>query len=82
MAKLAKEIQVFSVTHLPGVAACGKYHYLICKLETEDSTSSIVKQINDEKRIEQLAILSSSTVSKTSISAAKELLEKAQKLCR
>ncbi len=82
MAKLAKEIQVFSVTHLPSVAACGKYHYLISKIQTENSTSSTVTEIMGDKRIEQIAILSSSTVSKTSISAAKELLEKAQSLCR
>ncbi len=82
MAKLAKEIQVFSVTHLPSVAACGKYHYLISKVQTAESTSSTVEEIENDKRIEQLAILSSSTVSKTSLSAAKELLEKAQRLCR
>ncbi len=82
MAKLAKDIQVFSVTHLPSVAACGKYHYLISKLQSDGSTRSSVEEINGEKRIEQLAILSSSAVSKTSLSAAKELLEKAQKLCR
>ncbi|MGI6608172.1 MAG: DNA repair protein RecN [Erysipelotrichaceae bacterium] len=82
IAKLAKDIQVFSVTHLPSVAACGKYHYLISKIQTEDSTSSTVEQIDFEKRIEQLAILSSSTVSATSLSAARELFEKAQKLCR
>lgn len=82
MAKLAKDIQVFSVTHLPSVAACGKYHYLISKTQTESSTSSTVEQISKEKRIEQLSILSSSTISKTSLSAAEELLEKAQRLCR
>ncbi len=82
MAKLAKDIQVFSVTHLPSVAACGKYHYLISKEQTLDSTSSTVSELNIEQRIKELAILSSSTVSKTTLSAAAELLEKAQKLCR
>ncbi len=82
MSKLAKDIQVFGVTHLPSVAACGKYHYLISKVQTDTSTSSTVEEIKNHKRVEQLAILSSSTISETSLSAAKELLEKAQKLCK
>ena len=82
MSKLAKDIQVFGVTHLPSVAACGKYHYLISKVQTDTSTSSTVEEIINHKRVEQLAILSSSTISETSLSAAKELLEKAQKLCK
>lgn len=82
MSKLAKDIQVFGVTHLPSVAACGKYHYLISKVQTDTSTSSTVEEIKNHKRVEQLAILSSSTISETCLSAAKELLEKAQKLCK
>jgi len=81
MNRLGRKLQVFAVTHLPPVAACANSHYLIKKTQNEDSTNTKVLLLNDNENIEQLAILSSANVSETSLSAAKELYEKAQYLC-
>lgn len=82
MAQLAKDIQVFSVTHLPSVAACGKYHYLISKSSNEFTTTSNIHQLNQQERIEQLALMANASLTDSSKAAAKELLEKAKELCK
>jgi len=80
MHKISKDMQVFSVTHLAAVAAHGDSHYKIIKKQGNDSTHTEIKQLNNEERIEELALLSSSSISDNSLAAAKELFDKAQLL--
>ncbi len=82
MANLAKSIQVFSVTHLPSVAACGQNHYLISKSSNEFTTTSNIHKLNEEERIEQLALMANASLTDNAKIAAKELLEKARELCK
>lgn len=82
MANLAKSIQVFSVTHLPSVAACGQNHYLISKSSNEFTTTSNIHKLNEEERIEQLALMANASLTDNAKIAAKELLEKARLLCK
>ncbi len=82
MANLAKSIQVFSVTHLPSVAACGQNHYLISKSSNEFTTTSNIHKLNEEERIEQLALMANASLTDNAKIAAKELLEKARSLCK
>lgn len=82
MAELAKKIQVFSVTHLSSVAACGKNHYLISKSNDEFTTTSNIHKLTTEERVEQLALMSNASLTDNAKIAAEELLKKAQSLCK
>ncbi len=78
MHEIAKDTQVFSVTHLASVAAWGDSHYHVSKIQKKDDTDTRVDQLNDQQRIEELAVLSSSSSGQAALTAAKELLEKAR----
>lgn len=78
MAKIASDIQVFAVTHLAPVACCGKQHYKIRKYEEDGFMKTVVESLNTEQRIQELSVLSTSTISDASLQAAKELLQKGQ----
>lgn len=78
MHEIAKDTQVFSVTHLASVAAWGDSHYHVSKVQKKDDTDTRVDQLNDEQRIEELAVLSSSSSGQAALTAAKELLDKAR----
>ena len=78
MHEIAKDTQVFSVTHLASVAAWGDSHYHVSKIQKKDDTDTRVDQLNDEQRIEELAVLSSSSSGQAALTAAKELLDKAR----
>jgi len=81
MAKIASTCQVLAVTHLPAVAACGKYQYKIMKSEENNVTTTSIKQLDLKERINEIASLSGAQISETSLNAAKELYQQAQKAC-
>lgn len=69
--------QVISITHLPQIAAKGTYHYKVAKKETDDGTVSTMKELTDNERITEIALmLSGDNISEAAINNAKELLEK------
>ena len=82
MAKLGKEVQVFSVTHLAQVAACGSYHYHISKNSDEQITNSVCKLLSKQERIDNLADLAYGKISEVNLSASKELLEENQEMVK
>ncbi|NTW95047.1 MAG: DNA repair protein RecN [Erysipelotrichaceae bacterium] len=78
MHKIAKNSQVFSVTHLGQVAACANQHYLVSKAQNDSSTSTFISQLNYDQRIDELSLISTGTSSDHSKNAAKELLDTLQ----
>lgn len=75
MKKMGKSMQVFSITHLPQVAAQGKQQYKVFKEEESNSTSTYLRLLNKEERITELAeMLGGNQFSATAINHAKELL--------
>lgn len=71
-----KDRQVISITHLPQIAALGSTHYKVFKEDLDKETSSHIKQLTKEERINEIAqMLSGSGVSEAAINNAKELLK-------
>lgn len=68
--------QVISITHLPQIAAKGHNHYKVEKHETEEGTTSVMRQLNDEERIDEIAqMLSGSNITEAARTNAKTLLQ-------
>ena len=69
--------QVLSITHLPQIAARGTAHYKVEKHDTEDGTTSIMRRLTEEERVQEIAqMLSGENISEAAIINAKELLYK------
>ncbi|MEG0470228.1 MAG: DNA repair protein RecN, partial [Longicatena sp.] len=79
MKELANQTQVFCVTHLASVAACAQHHYIVEKLQQENATNTKIRELNEEERIAQLAMISNNSMSTSAMEAAKELYMNAQK---
>lgn len=75
MKKMANNMQVIAITHLPQIAAKAKTHYWVYKKKTDNITESEIKILNSEERIIEIAkMISNDTVTEVSMMAAKELL--------
>lgn len=69
------ERQVISITHLPQIAASGTYHYKVEKHDTEDGSTSVMRKLNYEERILEVAqMLSGSDITEAAKANAKALL--------
>ena len=82
MRTLAKNIQVFSVTHLAQVAACSEYHYFVAKDQSGESTKTNVYDLSTSQRIQQLSLIASGTTTPAALESAKELLFSCQNMVR
>jgi DNA repair protein RecN (Recombination protein N) len=84
MAEIMKEMgnsgrQVISITHLPQIAALGTYHYKVEKHDTKEITTTIMRQLSDEERIDEIAqMLSGSDITDAAKTNAKELLKRSK----
>jgi DNA repair protein RecN (Recombination protein N) len=79
MGKILRELsdshQVVTITHSPQVASKADVHYFVFKDPSGDKTSTRVKSLSPEDRIQELAImLSQNPPSQAAIENAKELL--------
>lgn len=76
---LAKEKQVFVITHSPQIAAFADCHYLVEKGEKDGKTVSDVRVLSEEESINEIArIISGSTITKAAIDTAKDLRKAGQ----
>lgn len=78
MKDIAKKAQVISITHLPAVAACADHHFLISKQEHNNVTKTHIAQIQNEARVEHLALMMTGNLNDKSIQAARDILEQGQ----
>ena len=75
MKKMSLKMQVFSITHLPQIAAKGNEQFKVFKTTTNDQTQSEIKKLNQEERIKEIAeMLSGADISETALIHAKALL--------
>ncbi|HZE91464.1 MAG TPA: DNA repair protein RecN [Rhizobacter sp.] len=67
--------QVMAVTHLPQVAACADYHFVVSKLSRDGVTRSDVNAVQGEARVAEIArMLGGERLSGTTLAHAQELL--------
>lgn len=75
--RFAKNRQVFCITHLAQVAACGDHHFLVIKSKQKNSTATHIKTLDQNTRISELArMISGATISQQTLAHAKQLLHK------
>jgi DNA repair protein RecN (Recombination protein N) len=75
MAHMSENMQVFTITHLPQVAAKGKQHFLVYKEVRGNTTMTKLKELNKDERIKELAqMLSGEELTRTALDHAKQLL--------
>ena len=71
-----RERQVISITHLPQIAALGSNHYKVYKQDDEQGTTSHIRQLTPDERVEEIAhMLSGATLTEAAINNAKALLK-------
>ena len=76
MAALAKNHQIFCVTHLPQVAALADEHFVVVKSQTSDATTVTINPLENQgqARISELARMLGDRNSSSALNHAKELL--------
>ena len=75
MQDMSKKMQVFSITHLPQIAAKGDAHFKVFKQEVDEVTQTQIKQLSHEERIVEIAqMLGGVDISSSAVAHAKELL--------
>jgi DNA repair protein RecN (Recombination protein N) len=75
MKEMSVKMQVFSITHLPQIAAKGNVHYKVFKSIQGESTISELKLLTTEERIVEIAeMLSGKDISDSALNHAKALL--------
>lgn len=75
MAGIASSHQVLCVTHLSVIAAMADNHYFIEKTFSDNSTVTMVTQLDDNGRIEELARLTGSGATNLAREHAREMLD-------
>lgn len=76
MKKMAQNHQVITITHLPQIAAKGQSHYFVYKDESESTTSSQIRLLNEEDRLREIAeMIGGKNPSSTAFESAKELIK-------
>jgi len=75
MERLAGNLQVITITHLPQIASKGQSHYFVYKNNETATTYTQIKQLNEEERILEIAkMLSGDKPGESALQNAKELL--------
>ena len=75
MLQMSKNMQVFSITHLPQIAAKGHSHFKVYKEDVDEVTQTNLIKLNHDDRIVEIAqMLGGSELTTSAIAHAKELL--------
>ena len=75
MLQMSKTMQVFSITHLPQIAAKGHSHFKVFKEDINNVTQTNLIKLNQDERVVEIAqMLGGLEMSSSAIAHAKELL--------
>lgn len=76
MQDMSKTMQVFTITHLPQIAAKGDIHFKVFKEDTKDETITKLIRLNQEERIVEIAqMLGGEKMTDSAVLHAKSLLQ-------
>lgn len=72
---LAQNMQILAITHLPQIASKGNSHYFVYKHEKADKTTTGIKKLGNDERVNAIAeMLSGKNPGTSALQNAKELL--------
>ncbi len=75
MKDMSKNLQVFSITHLPQIAANGQSHYKVFKEDIDNTTVTRLTLLNEEERIREIAeMIGGKNISDSALTHARSLL--------
>ena len=75
MEKLAENMQVMAITHLPQIASKGKAHYRVYKDEQDEHTRTSIERLGEQTRVTEIAqMLSGENPGAYALQNARELL--------
>ncbi len=75
MQKMSKSMQVFTITHLPQIAAKGDTHFKVYKQVIDEATTTEMKRLGEDERIVEIAqMLGGKQVTDSAVAHAKQLL--------
>ncbi|MEO9572016.1 MAG: DNA repair protein RecN [Polaribacter sp.] len=75
MQQMSANMQVIAITHLPQIAAKGVNHYKVFKKEIKGVTTTNLKLLSKDERVNEIAeMLSGKDISESALTHAKELL--------
>lgn len=75
MQKMAENMQLFVITHLPQVASKGNYQVKVYKEVVGETTQTNVKELSEDERLTEIAqMISGSEVTDAALNQAKELM--------
>ncbi|GGX28781.1 DNA repair protein RecN [Aquimarina muelleri] len=75
MKDMSQKMQVFSITHLPQIAAKGQNHYKVYKEDVQNTTITQLKLLSREERIKEIAeMIGGKNISDSALTHAKSLL--------
>jgi DNA repair protein RecN (Recombination protein N) len=75
MQQMAGQHQVIVITHLPPIASAGDNHYFIYKDNNDVKSVSLIKELNDEERVVEIAkMIGGDMPSEAAFVNARELL--------
>ena len=75
--EMSEEMQIFAITHLPQIASKGECHLLVYKeSDKATGTRTLIKRIEGDERIEEIArMLSGTRTTEAALANAEELLK-------
>jgi DNA repair protein RecN (Recombination protein N) len=75
MERLAQNLQVITITHLPQIASKGQSHYFVYKDDDAATTYTRIKQLDNQERVLEIAkMLSGDKPGESALQNARELL--------
>ena len=75
MQEMSRYMQVFTITHLPQIAAKGDAHFKVFKIEKNNTTITKLKPLSSEERLEEIAqMLGGLNLTASAKAHAKQLL--------
>lgn len=75
MKEMSKDMQVFSITHLPQVASKGNHHFKVYKTDEPEGTRTNMRKLSNDDRVLELAqMLGGNDLSDSAMAHARQLL--------